>query len=32
VGMEGGSHFIAKKKLSVGLMERKAPACLNHTA
>lgn len=29
---EGGSHFIAKMKLKVGLMERKAPTCLNHTA
>lgn len=29
---EGENHFIAKMKLKVALMERKAPACLNHTA
>lgn len=32
MGREGGTHFIAKMKLNVRLMERKAPACLNHTA
>lgn len=28
----GGSNFIAKMKQKAGLMETKAPTCLNHTA